>query len=94
MKTKVELSKQAIKQINKAPKEIVESITVWVSMLETIGLDKTRKFGGKGLNDESLKGKLRGLRSIRLNKAWRLYYREERDQLIIVTVVAVDKHEY
>lgn len=94
MKTRVEISKRAIKQINKAPKEIVESIAEWVLMLETIGLDQTRKQGGVGLHDEALKGRLKDLRSIRLNRSWRLYYMEYRDEIVVVEIMRVDKHEY
>ena len=94
MKTVVQISKKAEKQIDKAPIEIIESIIEWVSMIETIGLEQVRKNGGKGLHDEALKGKLRGTRSIRLNKAWRLYYKEERNEVILVNIIRIDKHEY
>lgn len=94
MKSVIVVSKKAMKQIDKAPKEIIESITEWVAMVESIGIDQTRKDGGKGLHDEPLKGELKGLRSIRLNKAWRLYYSMKRGELILVEIVRVDKHNY
>ena len=46
----------------------------------------------KRFNDEALKGKLKGLRSIRLNKQWRVIF-EETSQTII-TIERITPHEY
>jgi len=40
------------------------------------------------------KGALRGLRSIRLSKGYRAYYRVERDEIEFINVERVDKHVY
>ncbi len=90
----VEITKLAQKQIKKAPKEIILSIQKWVFSIEEIGIEQTRKIGGKGLNDEMLKGDLKGLRSIRLNKSWRLYYSESNEVTHIILIERVDKHRY
>lgn len=68
IKSSVVISKFAQKQITKAPKQIIVSIQKWVYSVEELGLEETRKIGGKGLHDEPLKGDLAGLRSIKLNK--------------------------
>jgi toxin HigB-1 len=93
-KNKVELSRLSQKQLLKAPKHIVEATLKWVSSVQRIGLLETRKTGGKGLHDEPLSGELKGLRSIRLNKSWRLYYREIKDEVTLVFVERIDAHKY
>jgi toxin HigB-1 len=95
--TVVELSKETEKLIkkNQIPVNILESAFVWVDKVESLGLEKVREEGGKGLHDEPVKGDSNGKRSIRLNKAWRLYYTvNENGEVIIVTVERIDKHKY
>jgi proteic killer suppression protein len=94
IKAKVIITKIARKQILKIPHELVEVIQKWILTVETIGIESTRKQGGKGLHDEPLKGELRGLRSIRLNRAWRLYYKEIDGVPKIISIERIDKHEY
>jgi len=93
-KVKVVIAKIAQKQIVKIPQELIEVIQKWILTVETIGIENTRKQGGKGLHDEPLKGELKGLRSIRLNRAWRLYYKEIDGIPKIISIERVDKHEY
>jgi plasmid maintenance system killer protein len=90
----VSISKFATKQILKAPKDITVAIQKWVFSVEEIGLEETRRIGGKGLHDELLKGELKGLRSIRLNRSWRLYYSEGKGEPKIISIERVDKHNY
>jgi proteic killer suppression protein len=47
-----------------------------------------------GYHDEPLKGSLSDMRSIRLGKGWRAYYRVVREQIEFVSVERVDHHEY
>lgn len=94
MVVRVILTKLAEKQIEKAPVEIVVSIQKWVYSIEKIGLEATRKIGGKGLHDEPLRGELSGMRSIRLNRSWRLYYKSIKGTPRIVSIERVDKHKY
>ena len=47
-----------------------------------------------GYHDESLKGRMKGQRSIRLNKGYRAYYRIVKDTVEFVRVERVDKHVY
>lgn len=48
-----------------------------------------------GYHDEPLKGDRMGQRSIRLNKAYRAIYMERPNQeIIIISVMEVNKHDY
>ena len=79
--------------IKKLPREIVDKIYIWATKIEIDGLPKTRKISG--FHDEQLKGNRYGQRSVRLNKAYRLFYIEDpKHLLIIVKVIEVNKHEY
>ena len=97
MVKEVEVSKKAKKQLRKLPSFVLKSFFVWVASIETKGLMETRRVGG--YNDEALRGKLKGLRSVRMNDAYRAYYvvedRKRDDKIIkVVFVERVDKHEY
>lgn len=93
-KVNITISKMAQKQLSKAPVEIIEAVQKWVYSIEEIGIEETRKIGGKGLHDEPLKGELKSFRSIRLNRAWRLYYSIINGEPRIVNIERIDKHEY
>ncbi len=93
----VELSKRAAKQLRKLPRNIVNSFKLWTTSIEEEGLMQTRRVPGH--KDEALKGKLSGLRSVRLNEAYRAIYqvvdRERNKETVkVVRVERVDKHEY
>jgi proteic killer suppression protein len=92
--TTVIISKMAKKQMRKISNEILESAFEWILIVEEIGIESARKRGGNGLHDEPLKGELKGLRSIRLNRAWRLYYKEVDGIPKIISIERIDKHEY
>jgi proteic killer suppression protein len=86
------------KDLSKIPWYIREKVHEWVHAVEYEGLEETRKIPGR--HDEPLKGKLAGLRSVRLNQAYRLIYKLERGSIIhvivivIVIVIEVNKHDY
>lgn len=92
MKTEVLISKTAKKQLNSIPKNIKFKFYTWVSFLNELGLKEVRK--SPGFHDEPLKGKRKGQRSIRLNKAYRAIYIEKDNHLELVEVLEVNKHEY
>ena len=96
MKTyRVLISKFALKQLKRVPKEILEHVRYWQRAVELDGLPEVRKLSG--YHDEPLKGDRKGQRSIRLNRSWRLFYVEGSDddgQYIEVLVIEVNKHEY
>jgi proteic killer suppression protein len=60
-------------------------------MVESQGVNEIRKY--KGYNDESLRGHRFGQRSVRLNRAYRLIYKEL-DGSIHILLLEVHKHEY
>lgn len=79
--------------VKKLPREIVDKVYIWAAKVEIDGLSNTRKI--PGFHDEPLKGSRQGQRSVRLNKAYRLFYIEDAKRLIItVKVIEVNKHEY
>lgn len=88
----VVLSKHAKKQIERIPEHIAIKLMAWVDQVEKFGLEEVRKV--PGFHDEPLKGKLQGLRSIRLSRGYRAYYRIMRDRIEFVYVEGVDRHEY
>lgn len=90
---KITWNKRVDKALGQIPTYIQEKFRAWVVAIETEGLPATRKL--TGLNDEPLKGKRQGQRSVRLNKAYRVIYQEEKSgTLTIVEVLEVNKHEY
>ena len=88
----VKLSSLAQKQLKKLPIHIVINFQNWVEDIEERGLEEVRKT--PGYHDEPLRGKLKGLRSIRLSKAYRAYYRIVEGTIQFVRVERIDKHEY
>ena len=65
-----------------------------VELSELIGLDNTKKI--KGYHDEPLSGDRKGQNSIRLNNAYRAFYliSKETNEIKIIKVIEVNKHEY
>ena len=89
----VTVTRQAEKQLKRVPAHIRAAVYLWVESVERLGLARVRQI--PGYHDEPLKGQRLGQRSIRLNRAYRLFYEEDiRDQTVLVTVIEVNKHEY
>lgn len=88
----VQLSKTAKRQLGKAPSFIADKLLAWALEVERCGLEEVRKI--PGYHDEPLMGRLAGLRSIRLSRSYRAYYRIVADRVEFVMVEGVDKHEY
>ena len=89
----VEMTQKAQKQLKKIPTHIRSRFQTWMFSISVEGLQKTRKI--KGSHDEPLKGKRKGLRSIRPSRAWRAIYREEKDGTInLIIVEEINKHDY
>ena len=93
MITEVELSRQAKKQLKKVPNHIVRKFIQWTEDVMLQGLEEVRKI--TGYHDESLLGKRKGERSIRLSKSYRAIYVLKKDGSIeFVYIEEVNKHEY
>jgi len=88
----VKLSSKLEKQLKKLPHFVLIKLQDWIEDIETRGLEEVRKI--PGYHDEPLKGKLQGMRSVRLSKGYRAYYVVVKDVLHFVEVKGVDKHEY
>ena len=89
---KVEISKDALKSLKKAPNHIVLKISAWVEMVEQGGIDEARRI--PGYHDELLRGELKGKRSIRLSRQWRAIYSIKSKIVEFVLVEKVTPHEY
>jgi len=90
---KVELTREAQRNLRKAPAPIVGKFRAWVDDVEHSGLEETRK--RPGYHDEPLRGERAGQRSIRLNRAWRAIYEiTSSGEVAIVQVQEVNKHDY
>jgi toxin HigB-1 len=81
------------KQIIKLPGYVIGSFYDWVKAVELEGMEKVRRL--PGYHDEKLSGEWEGFRSIRLTKAYRVFYFEfKKGEFFIAQVVKVSKHEY
>lgn len=90
---KINESKQAQKDLDKAPKEILRSYETWARMIESHGATVLRKF--PGYHDEMLRGDWQGHRSSRLSLKWRVIYQiSHNGEVEIVSVVRVSAHDY
>ena len=63
----------------------------WSEQVETFGIRMIREI--PGYHDEPLQPDRKGQRSIRLSKAYRAFYIEYEDN-IIIEVIEVNKHDY
>jgi proteic killer suppression protein len=88
----VEISKAALKDLKKVPNVILDKFQSWVEAIEIEGLRSVRKL--PGFHDEPLKGKRKGQRSVRLNRAYRAIYTIKKDKLEFILVEEVNKHDY
>ena len=86
------ISTKALKQMSTMPKMIVGKLRIWVDGVSQQGLMTMRKI--PGFNDEALRGKRSGQRSIRLNKAYRAIYTVDNGVPVVVEILEVSKHKY
>lgn len=89
----VRIAKTAIKQLKKSPMQVQFKFNAWVKMVSENGLENVRHISG--FHDEGLKGKLKGIRSIRLNDQWRAFYIiGNDDEINFIEVSEVTPHAY
>ena len=91
MLTRVLRTKKFEKDLDRVPEAIRVKAIFWIGLIEDFGLGEVRK--RPGYHDEPLKGDRKGQRSVRLNQAYRLIYREVDGHLEIL-LLEVSKHEY
>jgi proteic killer suppression protein len=90
---RVGLTRRAEKQARRLPVHVSEKLWAWVYLVMEIGLEEVRKI--PGYHDESLVGRRRSMRSIRLSRAYRAMYRLVRDgDIELVSIEEVSKHGY
>lgn len=88
----VEISRNALKDLRKFPKPILDKLQSWIEAIEIEGLYEVRKL--PGFHDEPLQGKRKGQRSIRLSRSYRAIYTIQKDKIEFVLVEEVNKHDY
>ena len=90
---RVEVTRRAEKQARRLPVHVGEKLRAWIYLVTKMGLEEVRK--NPGLRDEPLVGRRRGMRSIRLSRAYRAMYRIVRDgEVELVSIEEVSKHGY
>ena len=93
MRDRIEISKNARKDLGKVQKYIVKNFQRWALLVEDMGIAEVRKI--KGYHDEPLSGDREGQRSVRLSKSYRLFYIEKPDgEINIISVLEINKHDY
>jgi addiction module RelE/StbE family toxin len=88
----VYVSNNAQKKFEKLPPYIQVAFYGWVKIIEEHGLNEMQKT--IGFRDHALIGKLSGLRASSLNRSYRVIYKIDSDDLIIIYVLEVNKHDY
>ena len=90
---KVIINKNAKRELQKVPAHIQIKLFEWIEAVSHEGLLEVRKI--PGFHDEPLRGTRNGQRSIRLSKSYRAIYKLEKDnQMEIVEIIEVNKHDY
>lgn len=84
-------STETQKAVRRLQPEIVARYEFWKNVVKQSGPQGLRAF--KGMHDESLSGKLKGLRSSRLNKTYRIIY-EVHKETVSVHVIDINAHDY
>ncbi len=88
---KIIINTKAQKQLGKLPDHIVRKLQTWAEQVEMMGIKAVREI--VGYHDEPLRGNRYGQRSIRLSKAYRAFYIEH-GNAIVIEIIEVNKHEY
>lgn len=90
---KVQLTEKVEKQLEWLPTYIERKFRTWVRSVVEDGIYIVRK--RPGFHDEPLSGTRFGQRSVRLNKAYRIIYIQTKsDEIHIIQVIEVNRHEY
>jgi proteic killer suppression protein len=85
------LEKNAVKALNRAPKEIQEKFEKWKDIVQLQGPKGLLEI--KGFRDHALKGEWQGARASRLNDQWRVIYYVIANEVKIL-VMEVTPHDY
>lgn len=83
--------RRAAKSLDRLPIEVLKRYEKWKDIVRISGPSGLRLI--KGFHDEALKGKWKGHRSSRLGIQYRVIYKVE-EQEILVLVVDITPHDY
>lgn len=84
-------SKATLKELRRAPKELLESYEAWKNVVLLSGPSGLRNING--YRDHALSGEWDGARSSSLNRQWRVIYLVQSEE-IQVMVLRVTAHDY
>ena len=83
--------RKILKTLNKLDKSIRAAYSAWKGIVTNHGLRGLRKV--KGFHLEKLKGKRRGQYSCRLNRGYRIFFKQI-DNNFMIEVLEISKHAY
>lgn len=90
---KIIIRKQAEKELKSIPSHILDKLRIWLELVEEEGLKKARKINA--FNDKSLKGKRKNQHSVRLSRAYRMFYLEYSLNFEkVIEILEVNKYDY
>lgn len=84
-------SKQAAKELDRAPREVQEAFEAWKNIVFNSGPEGVRRVNGYW--DHALRGEWSGARASSLSKKWRVIYVVE-SNVLRVLVLKVTPHDY
>lgn len=88
----VAVTKRAEKSLIRVPRHVAVNFLLWKQEVEHHGVETVQRIAG--YHDEPLKGKLYGVRSVRLGVGYRAYYRVVKGEVRTLVVEEVNKHDY
>lgn len=83
--------RRVTRRLQRLPVEVLKRYEKWKDIVQLSGPKGLRLI--KGFHDESLRGKWAGHRSSRLGDQFRLIYRVEADELVVL-VIDINAHDY
>jgi len=83
--------RRVARKLSRVPTEILKRYEKWKDIVRLSGPSGLRVI--KGFHDEALRGEWKGHRSSRLGLQFRVIYKIERDQ-VMVLVVEITPHDY
>ena len=83
--------RRVARRVKKLPVEVLKRYEKWKDIVRISGSPGLRRI--KGFHDESLRGEWKGHRSSRLGQQFRVIYRLEAEEVLIL-VIDVTAHDY
>ncbi|MDH3457849.1 MAG: type II toxin-antitoxin system mRNA interferase toxin, RelE/StbE family [Gemmatimonadota bacterium] len=83
--------RRVARRVKKLPVEVLKRYEKWKDIVRISGPPGLRRI--KGFHDESLRGEWKGHRSSRLGQQFRVIYRLEAEEVLIL-VIDVTAHDY